>query len=139
MKITRKQLRKIINEEVEHAKTKAAHALKGLVQNKAEEALGKIAVDTKILSDLVGKGEVSVDVGDAKVTIKAEKPPVKRALEDIGGMSPDQIATSIKTDIKDLDVIVQKRVGKGKRIVGNIINPFNPESRGFNINLKGRW
>tara|TARA_R110001583_G_scaffold7985_6_gene38895 strand:+ start:565 stop:984 length:420 start_codon:yes stop_codon:yes gene_type:complete len=139
MKITRRQLRQIIKEEVEGAKIKAAQALQGGLQGSAEKALNKIVNDAQTLSNLVRKGEVSVDIGDAKVTIKAEEPPVLRALQGLVSLPTDQIAKKIKTDVTDLDIIVQKRIGKNKRFVGNITDPFNPKSRGFKVSFKGKW
>ncbi len=128
MKITRKQLKRIIKEEVGKEKNK--------VQSDVEQAMNKIKGDTRALSDLVSKGEVSVDIGDAKITVKAEKPLTTRVLRDLPA---DQIISDIQSDIKNLDVVIQKRAGKGKRIIGNIINPFNPDTRGFDITWKGTW
>jgi len=126
MKITRNHLRGLIIEEIERVK----------VQSDVKQAMNKIKGSTRALSDLVRKGEVSVDIGDAKITVKAEKPLTTRVLHDLPA---DQIISDIQSDIKNLDVVVQKRVGKGKRIIGNIINPFNPSTRGFNIKLKGNF
>lgn len=136
MKITRSQLRQIIKEEIEVANMKAAQIS---LQGSTKKALNKIANDAKALSNLVRKGEVSVGIGDAKVTIKAEDPPVLSALHGLISMPTDQILKNIKSDVKDLDVIVQKRIGKNNRFVGNITDPFNPKSRGFKIAFKGKW
>jgi hypothetical protein len=126
VKITRNHLRGLIREEIKLVKTKTD----------VENALSKITSNTRALSDLVTKGEVSVDVGDARVTLKAEVPPGTRVLRDLPA---EKIISDIQSDIKNLDIVVQKRVGKGKRVVGNIANPFNPDSRGFGVNLKGKW
>jgi hypothetical protein len=128
MKITRNQLRGLIIEEIERVK----------VKGDIEQAMNKIKGSTRALSDLVRKGEVSVDIGDAKITVKAEKPLTTHVLRNL---PVDKIVSDIQSDIKNLDVIVQKRVGKGKRIVGKITNPFNPKSKGFgfNIKLKGNF
>tara|TARA_R110001583_G_scaffold27302_11_gene97819 strand:- start:20023 stop:20409 length:387 start_codon:yes stop_codon:yes gene_type:complete len=128
MKITRNHLRGLIIEEIEHVK----------VMGDIEQAMNKITGNTRALSDLVSKGEVSVDIGDAKVTVKAEKPLTTHVLHDLPA---DQIISDIQSDIKNLDIVVQKRVGKGKRITGKITNPFNPKSKdfGFNIKLKGNF
>jgi CxxC motif-containing protein len=129
MKITRRQLRQIIKEEVGKEKNK--------VQSDVEQAMNKIKGDTRALSDLVSKGEVSVRIeDDVLITVKTEKPLTTRVLRDLPA---DKIISDIQSDIKNLDVVIQKRAGKGKRIIGNIINPFNPDTRGFDITWKGTW
>ena len=139
MKITQRQLRQIIKEEVESANASATQSLKGIAQDKAELALNKLAGDNNILLNLVSRGEVSIDIGGTKVVIKVEKPAVNRALEDIIDVPPDMIAKNIMNDIDELDVTVEKSFGKNMQINGKFVNPFNPESRSFNINLTGNW
>jgi len=148
MNISSSQLKSIIHEivlnEVDDmgrlgANVKVTQSLKRIAQDKAELALNKLAGDKNILLNLVSQGEVSIDIGDAKVVIKAGKPAVKRALEDIIDTPPDMIAKNIMTDISELDVMVRKGVGKNMQIVGKFVNPFDPESRSFNIKLTRNW
>jgi hypothetical protein len=127
MKITRKQLKRIINEVVAHAK----------VQTEVERALADLENNARAVSKLISKGEVTIPVGNVKVTLKADVPPGTRILRNL---PPGKIARDVLSDIKHLKVTVKKQVGSGQ-LVGKIKNPFTPKSKGFgfNITFTGTW
>jgi hypothetical protein len=129
MKITRKHLKGLIMEEVKRVDA----------ESHVDQALEKIKGSKQALSALLGKGEVSVDVNDYNITVKTEKPMI---YADSDGKY--EISKDIKSDIDNLDVIVQKRIGGTKRfsdvrLAGNVSNPFDPRNRGFGIRLAGKF
>ena len=136
MKITESNLRRIIREEVATAKGKSD----------VQQAIRKVTKSTKALSDLVGKGKVTVNMGDTNITLQAEK-PIGSSLKDmlIGPESAeahdlDAIVDGLKSGISSLDVTVSKKMGKGKpTIIGTVANPFSPKNAGFNLRLISKF
>ncbi len=129
MRIPHGKLKIIIKEELRRVDAEAH----------VDQALEKIKSSGQPLSDLLKKGEVSVDVNDYNITVKTEKPMV---YTDSAGKY--EINKDISSDIKDLDVIVKRRIGGTKRfsdlrLTGSVSNPFDHRKRGFGIELAGKF
>ena len=86
----------------------------------------------------MGKGKVTVNMGDTNITLQTEK-PIGSSLKDML-ISPepaethdlDAIVDGLKSGISSLDVTVSKKMGKGKpTIIGTVANPFSQRMQGL--------